>query len=155
MTTAPLGLFTVSTGQGTLLAASWPATLQPATVKATIAVCRGQHAAAAAASASWSCACSSLPERPRGVLRAAPPRRFRQRRRYRRGNYWDRRAVLSLIPLLDIFIGLPMGLVALVLGCVGLGKAGPAHVKRGMAVTGIVLGLLTIIFKLIPGVNLL
>jgi hypothetical protein len=59
-------------------------------------------------------------------------------------------AVLSLIPIIGILIGLLMGVIAVVLGAVGL-----ARQPKGMAVTGLVLGILTIVFKLIPGVNLL
>ncbi len=58
-------------------------------------------------------------------------------------------AVLSLIPFLGIFIGLSAGLVAVIFGSIGLGSGGPAHVGRGMAVTGVLLGLLTVVFRLL------
>jgi hypothetical protein len=64
-------------------------------------------------------------------------------------------ATLSLIPLLGILLGLVLGPVAIVLGAVGLGMGSSTGEGRGMATTGLVLGLLTVIFKLIPGVNLL
>jgi hypothetical protein len=64
-------------------------------------------------------------------------------------------AVLSLIPLIGIPIGLLMGLLAVIFSSVGLSRTGAANVGKGMAVTGLVLGILTLIFKLIPGVNLL
>jgi hypothetical protein len=64
-------------------------------------------------------------------------------------------AVLSLIPFLGILLGLIMGPIAIVLSCIGLGTAGPEGTGKSMAVTGLVLGILTVVFKLIPGVNLL
>jgi hypothetical protein len=64
-------------------------------------------------------------------------------------------AVLSLIPLLGIIIGIPMGLVAIILSSIGLSRAGRLNDGNGMSVAGLVLGILTVIFKLIPGINLL
>jgi hypothetical protein len=65
-------------------------------------------------------------------------------------------AVLSLIPLAGIFIGLVMGVLAIIFGGVGMGRANRlAGAGKGMAVTGLVLGILTVVFKLIPGVNLI
>lgn len=64
-------------------------------------------------------------------------------------------AVLSLIPFAGIVIGLLMGALAIVFGGVGLGRAGQVGRGRGLAITGLVLGILTVIFKLIPGVDLL
>jgi hypothetical protein len=60
--------------------------------------------------------------------------------------------VLSWIPILGIFVGIPMGILAIIFGGVGMSRA---DVPKGMAVTGLVLGILTVIFKLIPGFNLL
>jgi hypothetical protein len=64
-------------------------------------------------------------------------------------------AVLSLIPLLGIFIGIPLGIIAIVLSSVGLSRVARLGAGQGMAVTGLVLGILTVIFKLLPGVNVL
>ena len=65
-------------------------------------------------------------------------------------------AALSLIPLIGIFIGLVMGVLAIIFGGVGMGRANNlGGAGKGMAVTGLVLGILTVIFKLIPGVNLI
>lgn len=64
-------------------------------------------------------------------------------------------AVLSLIPFLGIVIGLVMGTLAIVFSGVGISRAGPPGRGKGLAVTGLVLGILTVIFKLIPGVDVL
>jgi hypothetical protein len=64
-------------------------------------------------------------------------------------------AVLSLIPFLGIVIGIPLGILAIVFSSIGLGKVSSTLTGRGLAVTGLVLGVLTVIFKLIPGVNVL
>jgi hypothetical protein len=65
-------------------------------------------------------------------------------------------AALSLIPLIGIFIGLVMGVLAIIFGGVGMSRAtNLGGAGKGMAVTGLVLGILTVIFKLIPGVNLI
>jgi hypothetical protein len=68
-------------------------------------------------------------------------------------------AVLSLIPLLGILLGLLLGPVAVILSSIGLAQSEPSAAggprPKGMAVAGLVLGILTIVFKLIPGVDLL
>jgi hypothetical protein len=65
-------------------------------------------------------------------------------------------AVLSLIPIIGILIGLVMGVLAIIFGGVGMGRAnGLGGTGKGMAITGLVLGILTVVFKLIPGVNLI
>jgi hypothetical protein len=65
-------------------------------------------------------------------------------------------AALSLIPLIGIFLGLVMGVLAIIFGGVGMSRAtNLGGAGKGMAVTGLVLGILTVIFKLIPGVNLI
>jgi hypothetical protein len=61
----------------------------------------------------------------------------------------------SLIPFFGIFVGFPLGVLAIILSSVGLSRTGSAGTGRGMAVTGLVLGILTVVFKLIPGINLL
>lgn len=61
--------------------------------------------------------------------------------------------VLAWIPLLGILIGLVLGVLALIFAGIGLSKSAPA--PKGMATTGLILGILTVIFKLIPGLNLL
>jgi hypothetical protein len=67
--------------------------------------------------------------------------------------------VLSLIPLIGIVLGLLLGPIAIVLSSVGLAQSSPGPGRpprpKGMAITGLVLGILTVVFKLIPGVNLL
>jgi hypothetical protein len=64
-------------------------------------------------------------------------------------------AVLSLIPFAGIVIGLIMGALAIIFSSMGIGRAGPLGQGRGFAITGLVLGILTVVFKLIPGGNLL
>lgn len=54
--------------------------------------------------------------------------------------------VLSWIPLLGILIGLLLGVIAIVLGGVGLSGQRP----KGMAITGLVLGIVTVVLKLTP-----
>jgi len=62
---------------------------------------------------------------------------------------------LSLIPLLGIPIGIVMGVLAIIFSSVGLSRSGQFVAGKGLAITGLVLGVLTVIFKLIPGVNVL
>ncbi len=62
--------------------------------------------------------------------------------------------VLGWIPLLGIVIGLVLGLLAIIFGGIGLGRSKVAG-GGGMAAAGLTLGILTVIFKLIPGINLL
>jgi hypothetical protein len=62
---------------------------------------------------------------------------------------------LAWIPALGIPIGLVMGVLAIILGAVGLGRTQYVGTGRGMATTGLVLGILTVIWKLIPGLNLI
>jgi hypothetical protein len=61
---------------------------------------------------------------------------------------------LAWIPALGIPIGLVMGIIAIVLSAIGLGRTQYVDSGRGMAVAGLVLGILTVIWKLIPGLNL-
>jgi len=61
--------------------------------------------------------------------------------------------VLSWIPIIGIVIGWLLGLLAIIFSGIGMSRKAPA--PKGMAVTGLVLGILTLIFKSIPGVNLL
>jgi hypothetical protein len=67
--------------------------------------------------------------------------------------------LLSLVPFAGIVFGLLLGPLAIILSGVGLGQSGADGYggprPKGMAVTGLVLGILTVVFKLIPGVNLL
>ena len=62
---------------------------------------------------------------------------------------------LAWIPALGIPIGLVMGILAIILGAIGLGRAQHVYTGRGMATAGLVLGILTVIWKLIPGLNLI
>jgi len=61
--------------------------------------------------------------------------------------------VLSWIPLLGILIGLLLGALAVIFGAVGLAR--PPSAAKGMATAGLILGIVTIVFKLIPGWNVL
>ena len=58
--------------------------------------------------------------------------------------------VLGWIPVLGLFVGLLLGGVAVLLSLFSFGKRG-----QGMGIVGLILGLVTILFKLIPGFNLL
>ncbi len=62
---------------------------------------------------------------------------------------------LAWIPALGIPIGLIMGILAIVLSAIGLGRTQYVNSGRGMAITGLILGILTVIWKLIPGLNLI
>lgn len=65
--------------------------------------------------------------------------------------------VAGWIPLIGILFGLVIGILAIVFSGIGLSRSGrlPGQAGKGMAITGLVLGILIVIFKLIPGVNLL
>jgi hypothetical protein len=64
-------------------------------------------------------------------------------------------ARLSLVPLFGIVFGLILGALAVVFGSIDLGRASSAGGRKGLATTGLVLGVVTIVFKLISGINLL
>jgi hypothetical protein len=64
-------------------------------------------------------------------------------------------AVLSLIPFLGIIIGIIMGILAIIFSSIGLSRSGRLPEGKGMATAGLVLGILTVIFKLIPGIDIL
>jgi hypothetical protein len=64
-------------------------------------------------------------------------------------------AFLSLIPIAGIWFGLLFGVLAIVFSGIGLNRADRVGTGKGIAVTGLVLGIVTIFFKMIPGVNLL
>lgn len=61
----------------------------------------------------------------------------------------------SLVPFIGIGFGFLFGILAIIFSGIGLGKADKVGTGKGIAITGLVLGILTIFFKLIPGVNLL
>jgi hypothetical protein len=65
--------------------------------------------------------------------------------------------VAGWIPLFGILFGIVLGILAIVFGSIGLSRSGklPGAMGRGMAITGLVLGILIVILKLIPGVNVL
>jgi hypothetical protein len=63
--------------------------------------------------------------------------------------------VLAWIPFIGIVIGIVLGLLAIIFGAIGLGQTKSGGRGHGMAVTGLVLGILVIIWKLIPGLNLI
>ena len=53
--------------------------------------------------------------------------------------------VFAFIPFLGVVLGIILGLLALVLGGVGLGRAkDPSRGGRGQAITGVVLGIVTL-----------
>ena len=61
----------------------------------------------------------------------------------------------SLIPIIGILFGLFLGVLAIVFSGIGLNNVNRVSEGKAMATVGLVLGVLTVIFKLIPGVNLL
>lgn len=65
--------------------------------------------------------------------------------------------VLSWIPVAGIPIGIILGLLAIILSGVGLSKSShlPNRAGQGMAIAGLTLGIVTIVFKFIPWFNLL
>ena len=63
--------------------------------------------------------------------------------------------LLGWIPLAGIFFGWPLGVLAVVFGGIGLSKANKGYNGKGLAIAGLVFGILTIILKSIPGLNLL
>ena len=65
--------------------------------------------------------------------------------------------ILSWIPLAGIAFGLVLGILAIVFSGSGLSRSSQTSppLGRGMAVTGLVLGIITVAFKLIPGFDLL
>lgn len=56
---------------------------------------------------------------------------------------------LAWIPLLGIPLGLIVGIIAIILSGVGMTRSS----GRGMATTGMIFGVLTVVWKLIPGLN--
>lgn len=58
---------------------------------------------------------------------------------------------LSWFPIIGIGIGLPGGVIGIILAGIGLATGG----QRWAAAVGLFLSLLALVFKLIPGVNLL
>ena len=64
-------------------------------------------------------------------------------------------ALVSLTPVIGIGFGLLLGVLAIVFSGIGLNQADHTGAGRGLAVLGLVLGILTVFFKLIPGINLL
>jgi hypothetical protein len=65
--------------------------------------------------------------------------------------------VVGWIPFIGILFGIVIGILAIVFSSIGLSRAGrlPENAGRAMAITGLVLGILIVIFKLIPGLNVL
>lgn len=58
--------------------------------------------------------------------------------------------LLSWIPIVGIPIGIVGAIAVIIMGAVGL-----AFGQRGAAIGGLVLGVISLMLKLIPGVNLL
>lgn len=63
--------------------------------------------------------------------------------------------IVAWTPVFGIPIGLVMGILAIILGAIGLSRSQYASTGKGMAIAGLVLGILTVIWKLIPGLNLI
>lgn len=63
--------------------------------------------------------------------------------------------VLGWIPLAGIFIGWPLGVLAIIFSGIGLSKANQGYGRKELAIVGLILGIVTVIAKSIPGVNLL
>jgi hypothetical protein len=64
--------------------------------------------------------------------------------------------VLAWIPFFGIPIGLLMGTLAIIFSAIGLGRLREfSDEGKGMATAGLVIGIATVIWKLIPWVNLL
>ncbi len=63
--------------------------------------------------------------------------------------------ILSWIPLIGIWIGWILGILAIIFSGIGIARAGQTNMGKVAAIIGLVLGILTIIFKSIPFVNLL
>jgi predicted PurR-regulated permease PerM len=58
--------------------------------------------------------------------------------------------VFSFIPVIGVFFGSILGLLALILGGVGLSRAkDPSRGGRGQAITGIVLGILALVMVIL------
>jgi hypothetical protein len=64
-------------------------------------------------------------------------------------------ALVSLTPVIGIGFGLLLGVLAIVFSGIGLNRADHTGAGKGLAILGLVLGILTVFFKLIPGLNLL
>ena len=64
--------------------------------------------------------------------------------------------VLAWIPVIGIPVGLIMGVLAIIFSAIGMGQL-PRYYDdgRGMATTGLVMGIATVTWKLIPGLNLI
>ncbi|MHB8590206.1 MAG: hypothetical protein ACYDA0_15390 [Candidatus Dormibacteraceae bacterium] len=63
--------------------------------------------------------------------------------------------VLAWIPFVGIFFGLLLGLLAVIFSSIGLSRAQFVNNGKGMAIAGLVLGILAVVWKLIPGLNLI
>jgi hypothetical protein len=64
--------------------------------------------------------------------------------------------VLAWIPVFGIPIGFLMGVLAIIFSAIGLGKLTEySDDGKGMATAGLVIGIATVIWKLIPGLNLI
>ena len=61
----------------------------------------------------------------------------------------------SLVPFIGIGFGFLFGILAIIFSGMGLSKSDRVGTGKGIAITGLVLGILTIFFKIIPGINLL
>jgi hypothetical protein len=63
--------------------------------------------------------------------------------------------ILSWIPILGMFIGWIMGVLAIIFGGIGLSRATSLQVGKGLAVVGLVFGIVTVILKMMPVVGVL
>ena len=64
--------------------------------------------------------------------------------------------VLAWIPVLGIPVGIIMGILAIIFSAIGLSRLPEYYDQgRGMATAGLVIGIATLIWKVIPGLNLI
>jgi hypothetical protein len=63
--------------------------------------------------------------------------------------------VLAWIPIFGVVLGFVLGVIGLIFSSVGLAVAGRVRIGRKRATIGLILSILAIVFKLIPGINVL
>jgi CHASE2 domain-containing sensor protein len=63
--------------------------------------------------------------------------------------------VVGWIPIFGIVLGIVLGIIGLVFSSVGLAVAGRVHIGRKRATIGLILSIVIIVLKLIPGISIL
>lgn len=63
--------------------------------------------------------------------------------------------VLGWIPIFGVVLGLVLGVIGLVFSSVGLVVAGRIHIGRKRAMVGLILSVVIIVLKLVPGISIL